>query len=82
MTEEKQEERQDERQEEDKVEQKAPLAATDERFDDLEERVANLREDERTQEAIHGSFYDSSERFHESGDEEGEAADDQTIAPG
>jgi len=72
----------DERQEEDKVEQKAPLPPTDERLDELEHNIAELREDERIQEAVHGSFYDPDQRYYESGDERSEAEDDQTMAPG
>lgn len=63
-------------------EEKTPLPPTDERLDDLEHRIDELREDERVQEAIHGSFYDPDERFYESGDERDRAEDDQTIAPG
>jgi len=62
-------------------EEKAPLPPTDERLDDLEHRIDELREDERVQEAMHGSFYDPDERFYESGDERDRAEDDQTIAP-
>jgi hypothetical protein len=71
----------DERADEDKVEEKAPLPPTDERLDDLEHNIAELREDERTQEAMHGSFYDPDERFYESGDERGKEMDDQAITP-
>lgn len=56
---------------------------TDERLDDLEEKIAKVRESEDTEEAVHGSFYESQEQeFVESGDERGEAADDQAAAPG
>ena len=63
-------------------EEKAPLPPTDERLDDLEHRIDELREDEKVQEALHGSFYDPDERFYESGDEHDRAEDDQAIAPG
>ena len=63
-------------------ENKASLPPTDERLDDLEHHIEELREDENVQEAEHGSFYDPNERFYESGDERGRDADDQTIAPG
>jgi hypothetical protein len=62
--------------------EKAPLPPTDERLDDLEHQIDELREDERVQEAVHGSFYDPDERLYESGDERGREDDDQTIAPG
>ena len=75
-------EQQGERQEEDKVDEKAPLPPTDERLDDLEHNIAELKEDERVQEAVHGSFYDPDHRFYESGDDRSEAEDDQTSAPG
>ena len=65
----------------DMSEEKAPLPPTDERLDDLEHRIDELREDEKVQEAMHGSFYDPDERFYESGDEHDRAEDDQTIAP-